>query len=98
MTDWSPLAGYRDKLDMLDADIMRLFGQRYALRREVMALKAQHDLPVEDKARVEDVIMKAKENAKKNDVPTDFAEALYRLVIDYSHAFETGKKHDHQED
>jgi chorismate mutase/isochorismate pyruvate lyase len=88
MTDWSALANCRRKLDEIDREIISLFGDRYDIRRQVKQIKHQAELPVQDPARVKVVIDQAVENAKKYNVPTDFAAALYQLVIDYSHKFE----------
>lgn len=86
------MQSFRDRLDKVDEDIIRLFAERYNIRREVYAFKQAHDLPVVDQSRVNVVIDRAVKNAEKYNVPTDFAEALYHLVIDYSHKFEEEKK------
>lgn len=88
MHDWSNLQSFRERLDQLDGEIMALFGKRYAIRREVLAAKKEYGLPVQDPARVNEVINRAVQNAEKHNVPADFAKALYELVIDYSHKFE----------
>ena len=88
MPDWSALQNCRERLDVLDQEIMRLFGERYNIRREVKQIKNNAGLPVQDPARVKIVIDQAIEHAKQYKVPTDFAAALYELVIDYSHKFE----------
>ena len=67
---------------------MRLFGERYNVRREVKQIKQRADLPVQDPARVKTVIDQALAHAVNYNVPTDFAKELYELVIDHSHKFE----------
>lgn len=88
MTDWRMMQPFRERLDKIDEEIIRLFGERYNVRREVYAFKKANDLPVIDQSRVDEVIARAVDKAKTYDVPADFAEALYQLVIDYSHKFE----------
>lgn len=88
MDDWANMKPFRDRLDKIDAEIIRLFGERYKVRREVYAFKKTEGLPVIDQKRVNVVIDRAVENAIKQGVPTDFARALYELVIDHSHKFE----------
>lgn len=88
MPDWSALEECRKRLDAVDQEIMRLFGERYKIRREVKQIKHQADLPVQDPARVKVVIDQAVAHAANYNVPKDFAAALYELVIDYSHKFE----------
>ena len=88
MTEWADMQPFRDRLDKIDDEIIRLFGERYKVRREVYAFKKAHDLPVIDQSRVNVVIDRAVQNALKQGVPTDFARALYELVIDHSHKFE----------
>jgi chorismate mutase len=91
MTDWSKLTDLRYAIDKIDAEIIAKFGERYHLRDQVIALKRSQGLPDQDPTRVTEVIETAKKNAANNHVPTDFAEALYRLVIDWSHQYEQQK-------
>jgi chorismate mutase len=88
MPDWSALQDCRTRLDQVDQEIMRLFGERYAIRREVKAIKQRAELPVQDPSRVKVVVDQAVAHAAQYNVPADFAQALYELVIDYSHKFE----------
>lgn len=88
MTDWAALEDCRKRLDVVDQEIIRLFGERYNIRRDVKRIKNEVGLPVQDPARVKVVIDQVVEHAKTYNVPTDFARALYELVIDYSHKFE----------
>ena len=88
MPNWAALEDCRKRLDAVDQEIIRLFGERYNIRREVKQIKQTADLPVQDPARVKVVINQAVANAKNYNVPTDFATALYELVIDHSHKFE----------
>jgi len=88
MTDWAAMQPFRERLDKVDEDIIRLFGERYKIRREVYAFKKANELPTIDQKRVDVVIDRAVNNARKYDVPADFARALYEMVIDYSHKFE----------
>jgi chorismate mutase len=88
MIDWSPMQPFRSRLDDVDEEIIKLFGERYKIRREVGAFKKLNKLPAQDQSRVDEVIQRAKHNAINYNVPTDFAEALYKMVIDYSHKFE----------
>ncbi|HEY1096348.1 MAG TPA: chorismate mutase [Alphaproteobacteria bacterium] len=88
MTDWSALEECRRELDKIDAEIIRLFGERYNVRRRVKKIKHDQHLPVQDPARVKIVIDQVLSSARQHNVPLDFAEALYELVIDYSHKFE----------
>jgi len=45
------LTGLRDQIDEVDAKLVELMGQRFALTREVGALKASQGLPSRDEAR-----------------------------------------------
>lgn len=86
--DRAPLVEYRDRLDAIDDEIMELFAKRYRVRDETMAVKVEHDMPIEVQSRVDEVIKRMVKKAEKLDVPTDFAKALYELVIDHSHQYE----------
>ncbi len=86
--DRSPLVDFRDRLDEIDDQIMALFAKRYRVRDETMPVKRMHDMPIIVQSRVDEVINRAIKNAEELDVPADFARALYKLVIDYSHQYE----------
>ncbi len=86
--DRTPLIDFRDRLDAIDDEIMELFAKRYRVRDEMMEVKVEHDMPIEVPSRVEEVIKRMRKKADQLDVPTDFAEALYHLVIEYSHKYE----------
>lgn len=88
MADWSKMQPFRDQLDQVDEEIIKLFARRYAIRREVNQFKKANKLPLVDPVRANEVIQRARKIAAENGIPADFAAALYELVIDYSHKFE----------
>jgi len=45
------LGGLRDQIDELDGELVALLGQRFAVTRQIGALKASADLPSRDVAR-----------------------------------------------
>ena len=86
--DRTPLIPFRDRLDAIDDQIMTLFAERYRVRDETMAVKLEHGMPIEVQSRVDEVINRMMKKADELDFPTDFAQALYALIIDYSHKYE----------
>lgn len=86
--DRTPLIDFRDRLDEIDDQIMELFAKRYRVRDETMEVKVEHGMPIIVQERVDEVIKRMVKKADSLDFPTDFAEALYTLIIDYSHKYE----------
>ncbi len=86
--DRIPLIQFRKRLDQIDQEIIRLFAQRYRVRDKTMIVKKEHDMSIESPERMNEVIEQVQVWAKNENVPIDFAKALYELVMDYSHKYE----------
>lgn len=90
MTDVSTIpdmAGVRAGIDALDAQLVKLLGERLAHIRRASELKAQ----VSDARvpwRVEDVVQKVRVAAEANGFDADLAETIWRHMIDCCIDFE----------
>jgi isochorismate pyruvate lyase len=75
------MAPYRERIDALDAEIVTLLGQRFDVIREVAIFKAQHAIHPIQRARIEEVVQRARAQAQKSGVDPDLIEKLYRVII-----------------
>ena len=56
----------RQEIDKLDEEIIQLLRKRMGISKEVGKLKEQLDIPVEDKAREQEIIERLTQQAGKN--------------------------------
>lgn len=85
-SEW--LSPYRQKIDDLDDQIIDLLGQRFAIVREVGALKTREGLVIEQTNRVEDVKSRNASRAAKYGFPPEIIRQIYTILIDYAHDLE----------
>ncbi len=78
----SLLAPYRARIDLLDAQIVALLGQRFDVIREVAILKAEHGIQPILPERIEEVVQHARAKAEKAGVDPKLVEQIYRIIID----------------
>lgn len=81
------MTGVRAGIDAIDAQLVKLLGERLAHIRRASELKAQ----VSDARvpwRVEDVVQKVKAQAEANGFDADLAEEIWRHMIECCIAFE----------
>ncbi len=80
------LKNIRNDIDKIDASILRSLKKRFALVQKAMAFKKQHNLPIEDKARESQILMKSKTFALNNNVDPEYTTRVMKNIIT------TGKK------
>jgi isochorismate pyruvate lyase len=76
------LTPYRARIDVLDAKIVALLGERFDVIREVAVLKAVHGIAPILPDRVEQVVQHAREKAEKAGIDPNLVERIYRIIID----------------
>jgi chorismate mutase-like protein len=76
------LQPFRERLDELDERILALLGERFDTCREIAAYKRDHEVPMMQPHRVEQVRSRYLARGAELALPTDFAAALFELVID----------------
>jgi 4-amino-4-deoxychorismate mutase len=72
---------FRRRLDEVDEQIARLFGERFAICREVADFKSAHDIPMMQPGRVAEVRARYLARGADVDLPEDFTSSLFELVI-----------------
>ena len=82
------LKPYRKAIDELDAKILELFGQRFAVVRKVAKIKIDNNIPAFIGDRVDEVRENAVRLAKKHNIDPAFMRTLYTLLIYQSCATE----------
>ena len=77
----SGLAPFRRRLDELDEQIARLFGERFEVCREIARYKLAHGIPMMAPERVAAVRARYLAHGAALDVPADFSAELFELLI-----------------
>lgn len=78
----SSLESLRQDIDAIDAQLVALLGQRFALTGEVGQLKKQHQLPATDATREAAQMALIESLAAEHGLDAAFAKSFLRLVID----------------
>jgi chorismate mutase len=73
---------FRRRLDKLDDQIARLLGERFATCREIAVYKRANEIPMMQPDRVTEVRTRYLSRGAEADLPADFTEALFELLID----------------
>lgn len=77
----SDLEPFRARLDALDDEIARLLGARFAVCREIALFKREHDIPMMQPDRVEQVRARYLARGGESQLPADFTAELFELLI-----------------
>jgi chorismate mutase-like protein len=73
---------FRRRLDKLDDQIARLLGERFATCREIALYKRANEIPMMQPERVTEVRARYLARGAEADLPADFTEGLFELLID----------------
>jgi chorismate mutase len=77
----SSLEPFRRRLDTLDEQIPRLLGERFEVCREIALHKRMHGIPMMQPQRVVEVRARYLARGAEFQLPPDFTEALFDLMI-----------------
>jgi chorismate mutase-like protein len=77
----SGLEPFRARLDVIDEEIARLLGERFEICREVAVYKSEHEIPMMQPNRVEEVRARYLARGVEVDLPAEFMEDLFDLLI-----------------
>jgi chorismate mutase len=77
----SGLEPYRRRLDELDEQIAGLLGERFAICREIALYKRANEIPMMQPERVVAVRERYLARGAEVDLPADFTQALFELLI-----------------
>jgi chorismate mutase len=76
------LEPFRRRLDELDEQIARLFGERFAICREIALYKRAHEIPMMQPRRVVEVRKRYLARGAEVELPQEFTAELFELLID----------------
>jgi chorismate mutase-like protein len=72
---------FRRRLDELDDQIARLLGERFEICREIALFKRAHGVAMMQPGRVAEVRARYLARGGEVDLPPDFTEALFQMLI-----------------
>ena len=81
MTD-PTLAEFRDRIDVLDEQLIRLLAERFDITKQVGAFKAEAGLPPADPSREATQIERLRAIADDAGMDPEFSETVFRLIVD----------------
>jgi 4-amino-4-deoxychorismate mutase len=77
----SGLEAFRRRLDVLDDQIASLLGDRFAVCREIALYKREQKIPMMQPERVAEVRARYLARGQEADLPPDFSEQLFEILI-----------------
>jgi chorismate mutase-like protein len=77
----SGLESFRRRLDPIDEEIARLFGERFEICREVARYKSERGIPMMQPERVAEVRTRYLARGADAGLPGDFTADLFELLI-----------------
>ena len=77
----SALGPFRERLDAIDEEIVRLFAERFQVCREVAQHKREHEIPMMQGDRVAEVRAHYLRRGDELLVPAAFTAAFFELMI-----------------
>jgi chorismate mutase len=77
----SDLESFRERLNEIDDQIARLFGERFDVCRDVARYKSANDIPMMQPDRVVEVRARYLARGAAVDLPSDFSADLFELLI-----------------
>lgn len=72
---------HRRRLDRLDDEIARLFGERFEVCREIARYKLAHGIPMMQPDRVDAVRNRYLARGEEAGLPAEFSSGLFELLI-----------------
>jgi chorismate mutase/prephenate dehydratase len=80
------LQQYREQIDVIDNELLRLFKERMSVARQIALYKKEHNLPALDAAREVEKLAVIDEKAGVELRP--YARKLYALLFELSRAYQ----------
>jgi len=81
------LKNYREHLDVIDKEMLQLLAKRFEIVKHIAHFKKEHNIPILQINRWEDVLKQILSYAKDMELDTEFIESLFNLLhktsIDY---------------
>lgn len=78
------LSKKRRRIDSIDKKLLDVISLRLKIVRQICEIKKQLGMDVYQPKRISDLLKKRRSLAKKHNIDGDFAEALYKVIIEES--------------
>ena len=78
----------RDKINKIDQSLLSLLAQRIAVVREVGELKKQHNLPIHDPKREEELLSMLSQGGTDHHISPEFIRSLWTIIFKESYKIE----------
>ena len=85
------LNAFRERIDDIDDEILRLLRERNDIVKQVISTKIQNKLPIFVPDREDEKIADFRRKAKGHNLDTDWAEDFLRMIMSSSRAYQSGK-------
>lgn len=82
------LTTYRERIDAIDHEILRLFKERMQTVAEIGHYKAKHNLPIPSPAREREILQRVGNDAGED--LSSYARILFSTLLDLSRAYQQG--------
>ena len=73
----------REEIDLLDNELLSLFAKRFKFIEDAALIKNNIN-EIRDNARIEKIVSRVRDLAKKNNLSEDIIEELWRFIIELS--------------
>jgi len=78
----NPLKKYREEIDRIDKIIIQFLAKRFFIAEKIGKYKRKFQLKIKDKGREKEIFEKRKKLAKKLNLPSNFIEKTFKLIIE----------------
>ncbi len=85
------LNAFRERIDDIDGEILRLLKERNETVKQVISTKIQNNLPIFVPDREDEKIAGFREMASERGLDADWAEDFLRMIMSSSRAYQSGK-------
>lgn len=75
------LQNFRERIDKIDEQIIRLISERLEICKEVAEFKSTNDIPMMQPERVKEVLIKRMELANELMINPALIENIYKLIV-----------------
>lgn len=89
--DQNSLNAFRERIDDIDDEILRLLRERNDIVKEVISTKIQNKLPIFVPDREDEKIADFRSKAVERGLDADWAEDFLRMIMSSSRAYQSGK-------
>ena len=85
------LSVFRGKIDAIDDEIVQLLARRFGIAAQVAAFKQANGIAVRLEDRIEEVLDRVADKARKNGAQADAVRAIYQTIIETTCRFEEAR-------